>query len=156
MLLQFDSVHLAIFSIIILSCILTNRPSQLMTRFSLKLVSFLHGKWPSKHSVLSHRLDCSFYDIFLRRRMKMMLNIQEYACLRIPWPSICWNTTFSIFSNQRLYKPLSHKLASFNGGTNTRNRIISGLHSNWQTYIAIFRFDQYFIYELRWFASSLE
>src|SRR6476620_8682783 len=79
MLLQFGSVHLAIFSIIALSCILTNRPSQLMTRFSLKLVSFLHGKWPSKHSVLSHRMDCSFYD-FLKRRMKMMFNIQEYAC----------------------------------------------------------------------------
>ena len=104
-------------------------------------------------------LDCSFHETFLIRRMKMMMfNIWEYACLWIRCPFDCCEMVFSIFSNQGLYKPFSHKRDSFNGGANTRKRLISWLHSNPQTYIVVIsHFNQCFIYdEFRWFASRLE
>ena len=93
--------------------------------------------------------------LFLMRRNEN--DVQHSGICMHQVPPSDENTAFSIFSNQGLYQPLSHKRASSNGGANTKNRLISGLHSNRETYIAISHFNQCFIYyEFRWFAPGLE
>ena len=121
------------------------------------IIIFLRWKIVIKtFSSIFYVLNCSFYNPFLIRSMKMMFNIQESTCLWIPCSPSIEILCFPYFL-MRLYKLFSHKHVSFDGDANTRNRLISWLHSNLQPSILITYCNQRFIYNrFRQFASRLE